>query len=112
MGGPAAGGALGPELPDLIILEVNAVVYYRVLDPARAVVEVENYMYATSQLAQTTLRSVVGQTELDALLSERDEINDKLQRIIDWPSWPRPSLTGWRLGRCAASRGSTPGRRC
>ena len=109
MGSPAAGGALGPELPDLIILEVNAVVYYRVLDPARAVVEVENYMYATSQLAQTTLRSVVGQTELDALLSERDEINDKLQRIIDWP---RPSLTGRRLGCCAASRGSTPGRRC
>ena len=64
-------------------MKVNAVVYYRVLDPVRAVVDVEDYMYATSQLAQTTLRSVLGQAELDALLSERDEINGKLQRIID-----------------------------
>ena len=68
---------------DNVSVKVNAVVYYRVLDPARAVVEVEDYTYATSQLAQTTLRSVLGQAELDALLSERDEINDKLQRIID-----------------------------
>ena len=68
---------------DNVSVKVNAVVYYRVLDPARAVVEVEDYTYATSQLAQTTLRSVLGQAELDALLSERDEINGKLQRIID-----------------------------
>ena len=68
---------------DNVSVTVNAVVYYRVLEPNKAVVEVEDYRYATSQLAQTTLRSVLGQAELDALLSERDEINGKLQRIID-----------------------------
>jgi regulator of protease activity HflC (stomatin/prohibitin superfamily) len=68
---------------DNVSVKVNAVVYYRVIDPARAVVEVEDYMYATSQLAQTTLRSVLGQAELDQLLSERDELNGKLQQIID-----------------------------
>jgi regulator of protease activity HflC (stomatin/prohibitin superfamily) len=62
---------------------VNAVVYFRVLDPNKAVVEVENYLYATSQLAQTTLRSVVGQADLDELLSQRDKINLKLQDILD-----------------------------
>jgi regulator of protease activity HflC (stomatin/prohibitin superfamily) len=68
---------------DNVSVKVNAVVYYRVIDPAKAVVEVEDYMYATSQLAQTTLRSVLGQAELDELLSERDELNVKLQQIID-----------------------------
>jgi len=68
---------------DNVSVKVNAVVYYRVIDPARAVVEVEDYMYATSQLAQTTLRSVLGQAELDELLSERDDLNGKLQKIID-----------------------------
>ena len=68
---------------DNVSVKVNAVVYYRVLDPLRAVVEVENYMYATSQLAQTTLRSVLGQAELDELLSERDKLNEELQTIID-----------------------------
>ena len=68
---------------DNVSVKVNAVVYYRVIEPNKAVVEVEDYMYATSQLAQTTLRSVLGQAELDELLSERDEINGKLQRIID-----------------------------
>lgn len=68
---------------DNVSVKVNAVLYFRVLDPGKAVVEVENYMYATSQLAQTTLRSVLGQAELDELLSERDKINDKLQVILD-----------------------------
>jgi regulator of protease activity HflC (stomatin/prohibitin superfamily) len=68
---------------DNVSVKVNAVVYYRVLEPNKAVVEVEDYMYATSQLAQTTLRSVLGQAELDELLSERDDLNGKLQRIID-----------------------------
>ena len=68
---------------DNVSIKVNAVVYFRVIDPNRAVVEVENYLYATSQLAQTTLRSVVGQAELDELLSQRDKINLRLQDILD-----------------------------
>ncbi|HEX2251876.1 MAG TPA: slipin family protein [Thermoanaerobaculia bacterium] len=68
---------------DNVSVKVNAVVYFRVVDPARAVVEVENYLYATSQLAQTTLRSILGQAELDELLSERDKLNNQLQEIID-----------------------------
>lgn len=68
---------------DNVSLKVNAVVYFRVLYPAKAVVEVENFMFATSQISQTTLRSVLGQSELDDLLSQRDKINQKLQQIID-----------------------------
>jgi regulator of protease activity HflC (stomatin/prohibitin superfamily) len=68
---------------DNVSVKVNAVVYFRVLDPSRAVVEVENYMYATSQLAQTTLRSVLGQAELDDLLAERERLNQQLQQILD-----------------------------
>jgi regulator of protease activity HflC (stomatin/prohibitin superfamily) len=68
---------------DNVSIKVNAVVYFRVIDPNRAVVEVENYLYATSQLAQTTLRSVVGQAELDELLSQREKINITLQDILD-----------------------------
>jgi regulator of protease activity HflC (stomatin/prohibitin superfamily) len=68
---------------DNVSIKVNAVVYFRVVDPNRAVVEVENYLYATSQLAQTTLRSVVGQMELDELLAHRDKINIQLQDILD-----------------------------
>jgi regulator of protease activity HflC (stomatin/prohibitin superfamily) len=68
---------------DNVSVKVNAVVYYRVIDPLRAIVEVENYTYATSQLAQTTLRSVLGQAELDDLLSERDRLNQQLQQILD-----------------------------
>jgi len=68
---------------DNVSVQVNAVVYFRVLDPSKAVIEVENYLYATSQLAQTTLRSVLGEVELDDLLSSREEINQKLQEIID-----------------------------
>jgi len=68
---------------DNVSVKVNAVVYYRVIDPSRAVVEVENYNYATSQLAQTTLRSVLGQAEMDDLLAERDRLNQQLQTILD-----------------------------
>jgi regulator of protease activity HflC (stomatin/prohibitin superfamily) len=68
---------------DNVSVKVNAVIYFRVVDPSRAIVEVEDYMYATSQLAQTTLRSVLGEAELDQLLSERDEINKSLQDILD-----------------------------
>ncbi len=68
---------------DNVSIKVNAVIYFRVIDPNRAVVEVENYLYATSQLAQTTLRSVVGQVELDELLAHRDKINMQLQDILD-----------------------------
>ena len=68
---------------DNVSVKVNAVVYFRVVDPLKAVVEVENYLFATSQMAQTTLRSVLGQAELDELLSEREKLNDQLQSIID-----------------------------
>ncbi len=68
---------------DNVSVKVNAVVYFRVMDPTKAVIEVENYLFATSQLAQTTLRSVCGQVELDELLSERDKINTRLQTILD-----------------------------
>ncbi|ADB57301.1 slipin family protein [Archaeoglobus profundus] len=68
---------------DNVTVRVNAVVYYRVVDPEKAVTEVADYRYATAQIAQTTLRSVIGQTELDELLSEREKINVKLQQIID-----------------------------
>ncbi|MCS7082743.1 MAG: slipin family protein [Bacteroidetes bacterium] len=68
---------------DNVSIKVSAVVYFRVIDPARAVVEVENYLFATSQIAQTTLRSILGQSELDELLAEREKINKELQKIID-----------------------------
>lgn len=68
---------------DNVSVKVNAVVYFRVVDPQKAIVEVENYLYATSQIAQTTLRAVLGQAELDELLSERDKLNEQLQTIID-----------------------------
>jgi regulator of protease activity HflC (stomatin/prohibitin superfamily) len=68
---------------DNVSVKVNAVVYYRVIEPKKAIIEVKDYQYATSQLSQTTLRSVLGQVELDELLSERDKLNAKLQSIID-----------------------------
>lgn len=68
---------------DNISVKVNAVVYFRVVDPVKAILNVENYHYATSQLAQTTLRSVCGQVELDKLLAERERINEELQKILD-----------------------------
>jgi regulator of protease activity HflC (stomatin/prohibitin superfamily) len=68
---------------DNVSVKVNAVIYFRVIDPTKAIIEVENYAYAMSQLAQTTLRSVCGQAELDELLSEREKINSELQEILD-----------------------------
>ena len=73
---------------DNVSVQVNAVIYFRVINPAKAIVEVENFLFATSQLAQTTLRSIAGQIELDDLLSERDKINRELQKIIDKQSDP------------------------
>ena len=73
---------------DNVSCTVNAVVYFRVVDPARAVVEVEDYYFATSQIAQTTLRSVVGQSELDELLAERERINEIVRKIIDFETDP------------------------
>lgn len=73
---------------DNVPMKVNAVVYFRVVDPNKAVVEVENYRMATLQIAQTTLRGVLGQAELDELLTERDKINQKLQQIIDTQTDP------------------------
>ena len=68
---------------DNVSLKVNAVIYFRVMDSIKAIIEIENYLYATSQLAQTTLRSVCGQVELDTLLSKRDNINLQIQEILD-----------------------------
>jgi regulator of protease activity HflC (stomatin/prohibitin superfamily) len=68
---------------DNVSVKVNAVIYFRVMDPTNATIEVENYLFATSQLAQTTLRSVCGQVELDELLAEREKINTRLQEILD-----------------------------
>lgn len=73
---------------DNVSIKVNAVVYFRVLQPQKAIVEVENYLVATSQFSQTTLRSVLGQSELDDLLSQREKINQKLQQIIDTHTEP------------------------
>jgi regulator of protease activity HflC (stomatin/prohibitin superfamily) len=73
---------------DNVSIKVNAVVYFRVMNPNKAVVEVENYLVATSQISQTTLRSVLGQSELDELLSQREKLNEKLQHIIDTHTEP------------------------
>ena len=73
---------------DNVSVNVNAVVYFRVVDPINAVVEVEDYLFATSQLAQTALRSVLGAVELDDLLSERDKINDQIRTIVDSQTKP------------------------
>src|SRR6202162_3524591 len=73
---------------DNVSVKVNAVVYFRVVDPNKAVVQVENYLYATSQLAQTTLRSILGQAMLDELLSEREKLNVELQKVIDEHTQP------------------------
>ncbi len=73
---------------DNVTVKVNAVVYFRVVDVQQAVVQVENYLYATSQIAQTTLRSILGQAELDELLSEREKLNEALQQVIDRETEP------------------------
>ena len=68
---------------DNVTLKVNAVVYFRVVDPTKAVIEVTNFLYATSQVSQTTLRSVLGEAELDELLSQREKLNIRLQSVLD-----------------------------
>ncbi|HUK65164.1 MAG TPA: slipin family protein [Dongiaceae bacterium] len=73
---------------DNVTVKVNAVIYFRVIDASQAVVQVENYLYATSQIAQTTLRSILGQQELDELLSEREKLNQALQQVIDRQTEP------------------------
>jgi len=73
---------------DNVSVKVNAVIYFRVMNPDKAILEVENYLYATSQIAQTTLRSILGQSQLDELLSKREEINTSLQRVIDEQTEP------------------------
>ncbi len=73
---------------DNVTVKVNAVIYFRVIDPKNAILGVENYLYATSQIAQTTLRSVLGQSQLDDLLAKREEINVALQRVIDQQTEP------------------------
>ncbi|OGX39911.1 MAG: hypothetical protein A3G91_02235 [Omnitrophica WOR_2 bacterium RIFCSPLOWO2_12_FULL_50_9] len=73
---------------DNVSAKVNAVVYFRVMDPIKATIEVQDYQYATSQMAQTTLRSILGEMELDDLLSEREKINEKLQHILDQQTDP------------------------
>lgn len=73
---------------DNISVKVNAVVYFRVIEPSKAIIAVENFLYATSQLSQTTLRSVLGQAELDELLSQREKINERLQEILDTHTEP------------------------
>jgi len=73
---------------DNVTVKVNAVVYFRVMDPIKAVTAIEDYYFGTSQMAQTTLRSVLGQSQLDELLSKRDAINAELQRIIDFQTEP------------------------
>lgn len=73
---------------DNITVKVNAVIYFRVMDPVRAITAVEDFYYATSQMAQTTLRSILGQSQLDDLLSKRDELNAELQKVIDFQTEP------------------------
>ena len=73
---------------DNVTVKVNAVVYFRVVDPTKAVIEVANYLYATSQVAQTTLRSVLGEVELDELLSQREKLNMRLQGVLDGHTGP------------------------
>jgi regulator of protease activity HflC (stomatin/prohibitin superfamily) len=73
---------------DNVTVKVNAVLYFRIVDPIKAVIEVANYLYATSQLAQTTLRSVLGEVELDELLGQREKLNVKLQGVLDEHTGP------------------------
>ena len=86
---------------DNVSVKVNAVVYFRVVDAARAIVEVENYLYATSQLAQTTLRSVIGEVILDEVLSEREKLNQRLQEILDQHTDPWGIKVCWSRISCS-----------
>src|SRR6202040_2279903 len=74
---------------DNVTVKVNAVLYFRIVDPTKAVIEVANYLYATSQLSQTTLRSVLGEVELDELLSQKEKLNVRLQAVLDQHTGPR-----------------------
>lgn len=91
---------------DNVSVSVNAVVYFRVVDPVKAIIEVEDYFYATSQLAQTTLRSVCGSADLDELLSDREKINGQLQEILDKHTDP----WGSRSPRSRSSTSTCPTR--
>ncbi len=73
---------------DNVSIKVNAVIYFRVIDPAKAIIDVEDFLFATSQISQTTLRSILGQSELDELLAQREKINEELQKIIDSQTEP------------------------
>ena len=91
---------------DNVTVRVDAVVYFRVVDPIKAVVNVQNYLFAISQQAQTSLRSIIGQSEMDQLLSERDAVNRELRQNIDEPTegpWGSGS-SGWRSRTCRCRR--------
>jgi len=92
---------------DNVSVKVNAVIYFRVVNAQDAVIQVENYLYATSQIAQTTLRSILGQAELDELLSEREKQNQALQQVIDRQTEPR-SRTSTCRRRCSARSRARP----
>ena len=92
---------------DNVTVKVNAVAYFRVIEPERAVVQVEDYRRATYQIAQTSLRSVIGEAELDELLAHRDRINNKLAKIIDEATEPWASRSAWSRSRTSSCR-----RRC
>jgi len=89
---------------DNVSVKVNAVLYFRVVEPGRAVVEVENYLYATSQLAQTTLRSVLGQADLDELLSEREQLTSSCRRSSTRTPIPGASKCRWWRSRTSTCR--------
>src|SRR5262249_20438000 len=99
---------------DNVSVRVDAVVYFRVVDPIKAVINVQNYMFAVSQQAQTSLRSIIGQSEMDQLLAERESVNRELRRIIDEPTegpWG-VGREGWEIKAGTAPggrRGSMPG---
>jgi hypothetical protein len=95
---------------DNVPARVNAVIYFRVVDPNKSVIEVENHVVATSQISQTTLRSVLGQRDLDDLLTNREEINSELQRIIDDQTIPGASRSAWWRSRTWRSRSRCSGR--
>jgi regulator of protease activity HflC (stomatin/prohibitin superfamily) len=93
---------------DNVTVRADAVVYFRVVDPVKAVVNVQNYMFAVPQQAQTSLRSIIGQSEMDQLLAERDSVNRELRRIIDEPTEGPSGIgsSGWRsrTSRCPRAR--------
>src|SRR6266852_356908 len=89
---------------DNVTVKVNAVIYFRIVEPTKAVIEVANYLYATSQLSQTTLRSVLGETELDELLSQREKLNVRLQSVLDQHTGP----WGMKVAMVEVKQGDLP----